>query len=112
VSERKLSARPIGDGELRDAELLIDRLDLPAAALTNLAVLAARDEEEFWLGDQPTDGWAACIEADGTSVLARGDLDEWGFYAPPGADEADAMLTARKLHGLLGEQSEGWDLDR
>ena len=28
------------------------------------------------------------------------------------AQETRAMLTARKLHGLLGEQGEGWDLDR
>lgn len=101
-------ATPAGDADFDGAEALLDRLDLPDAALANLSRLAAGGKEPFG-GD---DRWAARVEVDGTALLVRGDEARWAIYLPPGADDGDAMHAARKLHGLLGEQGDGWDLDR
>jgi hypothetical protein len=104
----RFTATPLRQAELDEAEPLLERLDLPDDALANLARLAATGEERF----RSTTGWAARVELDGTVVLLHGDGARWAIYLPPGADDADAMHAARKLHGLLGEQGEGWDLDR
>ncbi|HUS66219.1 MAG TPA: hypothetical protein VMZ28_16815 [Kofleriaceae bacterium] len=105
-----LVATPAGDADFDGAEELLDRLDLPDAALANLARLVAAGEAPF--SDGGGDGWAARVEVDGTALLVRGDTARWAIYLPAGADDADAMHAARKLHGLLGEQGDGWDLDR
>jgi hypothetical protein len=56
--------------------------------------------------------WTAEVELDGTTLFLCGGAAGWDVLAPPGADLGVAMSTARRLHGLLGEQSEGWDDDR
>ncbi len=101
-------ASAIGGQALEGAEPLLERLDLPEAALANLARLAGVGEEAFACAG----GWAARVELAGTALLVRGDETSWALLLPPGADDDDAMLTARKLHALLGEQADGWDLDR
>jgi hypothetical protein len=58
------------------------------------------------------DRWIARVTVDGVPVLVRGDAARWSIHALPGVDESDAALAARTLHGLLGVQGEGWDLDR
>jgi hypothetical protein len=105
------TACPLEPGALDAAEPIYERLDLPAEALANLARLASLDEARLLVPG----GWAARVTVAGTEVLVRGDAGEagrWSILAPPGADDADAALAARKLHGLLGAVGEGWDLDR
>jgi hypothetical protein len=103
-----LSARAPLPEELRGAELLFDRLDLPEEALEALSELSGVAAQVFLRED----GWAAWIEVDGTAVLAQAVGAAWMFLVPAGVDEGDAMALARRLHGRLGMRAEGWDLDR
>jgi hypothetical protein len=103
-----LSASPLDDRALAGAEPLLEDLDLAAAALDNLAARLGVDEA----GLLRDDGWGARVEVDGVTVLVRARGDRWSIYNPAGGDEADGMLAARRLHGLLGAFGDGWDLDR
>jgi hypothetical protein len=103
-----LIARPTAEVELVGTEELLERLDRPEAALDNLARLCGVEGAAFCR----TDGWAAVVDLDGTTVLVRGDARAWGVYLMAGADDDDGMRTARRIHGLLGEQADGWDDDR
>jgi hypothetical protein len=96
----------VEDAAFVDAEELLERLDLAEEALANLLRLGGCKEAEL----RRPEGWAAQVSVDGTALLLRADGERWSIYAR--ADEEDAMLAARKLHGLIGEKSEGWDLDR
>src|SRR5262249_55546097 len=106
VGQIRISVKPASDADLEPAEELLERLDLADEALTNLCRLARLDEEAFL---EP-EGWSAQVELDGTLLFLRARQGRWTIYAPPGAE--DAMLTARRLHGLIGGTPEGWDLDR
>jgi len=97
---------PASDADFADAEELLERLDLPDEALTNLCRLARLDETPFL----DEGGWSARVELDGTPLRIRARDGRWSILAAPGAE--DAMLEARRLHGLIGATSEGWDLDR
>ena len=103
-----LIARAVTEDELRSAELLFDRLDLPELALARIAELSGVPESAF----VREGGWAAMLELDGSSVLASSDGERWSFSCPANHDEAEAMLCARTLHGRIASQSEDWDLDR
>jgi hypothetical protein len=96
------------DAELLAAEPVLEDLDQPEAALENLVDQTGIDPSCL----RTADGWASMAVVDGTAlfVLARG--GRWSILAAPSCDPADAMSAARKLHGLLGEKPEGWDLDR
>jgi hypothetical protein len=101
-------ARAASDDEFAGGEPLIERLDLAEEALAALAERSGVREERLRVGD----GWQAAVEVGGTEILVRALGERWEIWAPVGADEADAQLAARKLHGLIGAQAEGWDLDR
>ncbi len=103
-----LSASPVDDEAFTGAEAILERLDLAEEALANLSRIACTDEDRFLRGD----GWAARVDLDDTIVLLRSDGERWEILAPPGSDEADAALAARKLHGLLGATVGTWDHDR
>jgi|SRR5579883_3019553 len=105
---RTVAAVPTGERAFEGAEPLLEDLDHANEALASLAQLASVDEASL----ARAGGWTARIDFGGTIVLARGDGARWSLLAPPGADPADAMLAARKLHALLGERDPGWDLDR
>jgi hypothetical protein len=98
---------PCDPGAFEGAEPLIERLDQPEEALARLGELGMGTGVVAAGG-----GWWASVSVDGTPVLVAADAETWGIYAPVGADEADAMLAARRLHGLLGTMPGGWDLDR
>ena len=111
-----LQVAPASAEELTALEPLIDRLGEPAAALDTLtrlgdceadALRPAGDAE-----DGPGENWAARVEIAGTTVFVVAQGGRWAIHAPAGADEADAMLAARRLHGLIGQQNADWDLDR
>jgi hypothetical protein len=112
VGQLRISVRPAQPAELMGAEELLERLDLPDAALENLCRLARLDEAPFRDADAPEGeaGWTARVELDGSALLLQARGTRWTIYAAPG--ESDGMAAARRLHGLIGEQSEGWDLDR
>lgn len=103
--------------ELDGTEPLLERLGAGGEALANLARAGGRGEDELRAKSgasnaesDPGDEWRARVTLDGTTLWLRGDGDQWSIFAR--ADDADAMLAARKLHGLIGEKSDGWDLDR
>jgi hypothetical protein len=106
VGQIRISVQPAVEADFAAAEELLERLDLPDEALANLCRIARLDEEPF----QEPDGWSARIELDRTPLLVRAREGRWTIYAAAGAD--DAMLAARRLHGLIGDTGEGWDLDR
>lgn len=106
MGQLRISVEPASEADFAAAEELLERLDLPEEALGNLCKLARLDEEPFRDGE----GWRARIELDQTPLLVRADKDRWTIYAAPGAE--DAMLAARRLHGLIGGTADGWDLDR
>lgn len=106
-----IAVRALRGDEGGGAEPVLERLALAGAARENLARLGGLDEQS--LGGARA--WAAWVEVDGTPLLARADPADaarWEILAPGGTDEADAQLAARRLHGAVGEQSDGWDLDR
>jgi hypothetical protein len=105
----RLIAGPVEDGAFDGAEELLERLALADEALENLAHASGRAEEEL---ASAGGGWAARVELDGTELLLRSDGGRWTIYLRRGADDDGAMLAARKLHGLVGAQADGWDLDR
>jgi hypothetical protein len=105
-----IRVRPAASHDIDASEPLLEHLDQPEAALTNLARVAGLDEDQLLVGSGAA--WLAHVDVDGTSILACSDGAHWSLHAPAGVDEADAMLAARKLHGLLGERDEAWDLDR
>jgi hypothetical protein len=104
-----LRAQPLEPSALDDVEPILDKLDLPDDALANLARLAGVDEDSL---RTDSDSWCARVELGPDVLWVAGDARTWRIAGPPGADESDAARAARKLHGLLGEMSEGWDLDR
>src|SRR5262249_17117960 len=103
-----LRASPASPDDFADSLLLLDRLEFSEAARENLAALSGLPEEAF---GSPL-RWAAQVEVLGTALLLTADGGRWEIQAPAGADEAEAMLAARRIHGMLGEKGEGWDLDR
>jgi hypothetical protein len=108
MSPPGVSARPAAPSEL-DGALLLEQLQRADAALDNLAELAAVDAARLRVAPGE---WAASVELAGTALLVRGDGERWSILAPAGSDEAEATWAARKLHGLIGEQADDWDLDR
>jgi hypothetical protein len=110
VGQLRISVQPAAEADFASAEELLERLDLPDEALVNLCRLARLDEEPFRHGD----GWSARVEIDQTPLLLRAEGSRWTIFAAPGAE--DAMLAARRLHGLIGappeDRNDGWDLDR
>jgi hypothetical protein len=109
-----LQVVPIAPEACAGLDPLIDRLDEAEAALAQLVRLAGEEADALCEPGGPLDGdaWAARVEITGTTVLVRAQGGRWAIYAPPEVDEAEAMLAARRLHGLLGQQSDDWDLDR
>lgn len=111
-----LQVTPVSAKAFAELEPLIDRLDEPEAALAQLVRLGGDDAEARFDQARPLDDdeeeWAAQVEIAGTTVLVRAQGGRWAIYAPPEVDEAEAMLAARRLHGLLGQQSADWDQDR
>lgn len=103
-----ISAAPVSEGAFQEAEVSLERLHFPEEALLNLAHLTSTHEDTF----RDQEGWSARVTLEGTTVLIRAEGEHWAIYGPAGADEAEVMFAARKLHGLLGEQREDWDLDR
>jgi hypothetical protein len=106
---RGLSALPAAPSEFVGADAVLEHLQFAETALANLAELAATDEAILRIAHN---AWAAHVELAGTALLVRSDGERWSIHAPAGSDEAEATLAARKLHGLLGEQADDWDLDR
>jgi hypothetical protein len=107
----KIAVRALSAGDADGAEPVLERLALGGPARENLARAGGLDEQA--LGDGRA--WAAWVEVDGTALIARSDADDparWELLAPAGSDEADTQLAARRLHGAVGEQADGWDLDR
>jgi NAD(P)H-hydrate repair Nnr-like enzyme with NAD(P)H-hydrate epimerase domain len=76
--------------------------------LGNLVALAA--VEAAALGVEAA--WRARVTLDGTALLIVADEDRWSILAPAGDDAGNAMMAARRLHGILGTAAAGWDLDR
>jgi hypothetical protein len=107
-----LQVAPVTADPFAELEPLIDRLDEAEAALAQLIRLGGDDAGELFPEEDPQDEWAARVEIAGTTVLVRAQGGRWAIYAPPEVDEAEAMLAARRLHGLLGQQSADWDQDR
>jgi hypothetical protein len=103
-----LLARRAAVSALNAAEILLDDLPFAADALANLARLAGVPESTF--GDDL--GWCAAIDVEETTVFASARGDTWAILRPEEVDPGDAMLAARRLHGLLGEKGADWDLDR
>jgi hypothetical protein len=108
VGQLRITVTPARDSDFTGAEELLERLDLPDEALANLCRLARLDEESFLEGADG--GWSARVELDGATLLLRARDGRWTIYAAP--DSEDAMLPARRLHGLIGGTADGWDLDR
>ena len=104
----KVTAGALSPSAIEGAEPIYERLDLASAALENLARQTGLAEEIFVSGE----GWAARVDVGGTEVWLRAEEGRWSIFAPPGSDESEVALAARRLHGLLGEQGDGWDLDR
>lgn len=109
-----LQVVPVSPEAFAELEPLIERLDEPEAALAQLARLGGEEVGALCEPGGPLEGdeWAARVEVTGTTVLVRAQGGRWAIYAPPEVDEAEAMLAARRLHGLLGQQSADWDQDR
>ena len=103
-----IAAGPVDEGALAGAEPLLEDLDLAEDALANLIRQSGAGEDAL----RDADGWRARVEIEGTALLVVARGDRWSILAPAGADESEAMLAARRLHGRLGEAAEGWDLDR
>jgi hypothetical protein len=91
-----------------EGEPLLERLSGAEAVLDRLAELCSLDPDQ--LGSP--EAWAARVDLDGTELVLRGSGDTWGISAPVGTDAGEAMSAARRLHGLLGALSGGWDDDR
>jgi hypothetical protein len=102
----ELTAAPLDEGELAGAEVLLEGLGFAGDALGNLVRLAAAPE----LGDEGA--WRARVAFEGTVLFIVADGDRWSILAPAGEDLGNAMMAARRLHGILGAAAEGWDLDR
>lgn len=108
ASSSSLRAERLGAAALGEPEWILESLELPDEALGNLAHLAGVEEDALREGE----GWCARVELGPDVLWVQGDRRTWRIAAPPGTDESDAARAARRLHGLLGEMSEGWDLDR
>jgi hypothetical protein len=106
VGQLRITVEPAQESDFVGAEELLERLAQPAEALENLCRIARVDESQLIEGE----GWCARIHLDNTWLLVRTHGATWTIYAA--ASEPDAMLAARRLHGLIGERPEGWDLDR
>ena len=107
-----LQVAPVSVEAFAELEPLIERLDEAEAALAQLVRLGEGDAGALGNPAGPEDEWAARVEIAGTTVLVRAQGGRWAIYALPETDEAEAMLAARRLHGLLGQQGADWDLDR
>jgi hypothetical protein len=103
VGQLRIDVRPATDADFAGAGELLERLDLPEEALETLCRLSRLEEAPFL----DEGGWSARVELDGSPLLLRAREGRWTIY---GDDEA--MPAARRLHGLLGGSTEGWDLDR
>lgn len=104
-----LRAEPLAVSSVNAADAILEDLDLPDEALANLANLTGADEETF----REAGGWAARVTLGPDDVLwVAGDALRWSIGASPETDPSDAARSARRLHGLLGEKGEDWDLDR
>jgi hypothetical protein len=101
-----LSARPAP--RVATGDVLLEGLSGAAAALEKLLEVSGRSLGE--LGSP--EAWAALVDLDGTELVLRGGGDAWSIAAGVGADAGEGMFAARRLHGLLGAMSEGWDDDR
>jgi hypothetical protein len=104
----ELTAAALDDRELVGAEVLLEGLAFAGDALANLGRLAVADIGA--LGIEAA--WRARVTLDGTVLLIVADEGRWSILAPAGGDVGDAMMAARRLHGILGTAAEGWDLDR
>jgi hypothetical protein len=103
-----LEARPVGQEALDGLEPVLEGFDRPDIALEALADAAGIDASSL-----ATDhGWRAGVVFEGTPLVLIADGERWGVHASTDVDPGDAMSAARKLHGLLGEKSEDWELDR
>jgi len=95
----ELRVRSLDEGELADADTLLDQLPRADQALAGLARLGGLEPSTLRRGD----GWAAVAEVDGTSLLARGepagDGACWTISVKPGAE--NATHAAQKLRALV-----------
>jgi len=82
-----LRVRAVDDGELEDAEELLCDLPRGDEARASLARLGGVEEKTLAAGD----GWAASIEMDGVTLLARGE--------PPGAGAQWTVSAGAKVEG-------------
>jgi hypothetical protein len=99
----ELRVRSLDEGELNGAEELLGGLAKADEARASLVRLGGLEESSLGLGD----GWAASVEIDGATVLARGEPPgrgaRWTIYGRPGVE--GGPHAARRLFALVGEES-------
>jgi len=101
-----LTATPASAAD--QGEALLEGLSDPEAALERLAELTGASPADFG----PRASWACRVELDGTALVLCGEAEHWEIRCARGTDASEGMSAARRLHGLLGALSEGWDDDR
>ena len=111
-----MTARVAVAADFAGAEVLVEDAGDAGAAwqqLERLLGLAGNDENGDGDGDDDRDrSWMAWVDIGGDAVLVRAEAGTWSIWAPAGSAPDDVAMAARRVHGRLGVQHEGWDLDR
>ncbi len=103
-----VTARLALAADFAGAEVLVEDAGDAAAAWQQLERLLGADAD----ADADERTWMAWVEVAGDAVLVRAESGTWSIWAPAGSDPDDVAMAARRVHGRLGVQHEGWDLDR
>ncbi len=105
-----MTARVAVAADFAGAEVLVEDAGDAGAAWQQLEPLlggaAGGDDEDH------DHRWMAWVEIGGDAVLVRAEAGTWSIWAPAGSAPDDVAMAARRVHGRLGVQHEGWDLDR
>ena len=116
-----MTARVAVAADFAGAEVLVENAGDAGAAWQQLEPLLAAAAGDGRDGDRDDDDdddddrertWMAWVELGGDAVLVKAEAGTWSIWAPAGSDPDDVALAARRVHGRLGVQHAGWDLDR